>query len=38
MAIETSYIRFGHSSFLGLARQVLKSEAMKTWMYSLNTC
>ena len=38
MAIETSYMRFGHSSSSGLVRPEMKPETMKTWAYSLNSC
>ena len=37
MAIETSYMWFGHSS-TGIVGQLLKPETIKTWAYSINSC
>ena len=38
MAIETSYMKYGHSSSPGLVGQEMKPETMKTWAYSLYVC
>ena len=38
MAIETSYMRCGHSSSSRLVGLEMKPETMKTWAYSLNSC
>ena len=38
MGIETSYMRFSHSSSSGLVGLEMKPETMKTWAYSLNSC
>ena len=38
IAIERSYMKYGHSASSGLVGQEMKPETMKTWAYSLNTC
>ena len=38
IAIETSHIKYGHSSSSVLAGQEMKPERMKTWPWSLNAC
>ena len=37
MAIETSYMRFGHGS-MGIIGQAMKPETMKIWAYSVHSC
>ena len=38
MAIETSFMKYSHSSSSGVLGQEIKPETMKTWAYSLNAC
>ena len=37
MAIESTYMRFGHASS-GIVGQAMKPETVKTWAYSMSAC